>query len=56
MIGVERELLPITEPSPNFILRADDILWVLGTVETVLYLLEDDSVTYHSANAKPQKA
>lgn len=56
VIGVERELLPITEPSPNFILRADDILWVLGTVETVLYLLEDDSVTYHSANAKPQKA
>ncbi|MBQ1252190.1 MAG: cation:proton antiporter [Firmicutes bacterium] len=56
VIGVERELLPITEPSPNLILRADDILWVLGTVETILYLLQDDSVVYHSSNAKPQKA
>ncbi|MBQ2763520.1 MAG: cation:proton antiporter [Firmicutes bacterium] len=56
VIGVERELLPMTEPSPNLILRADDILWLLGTVETVLYLLEDDTITYHSANAKPRKA
>ncbi|MBQ6810829.1 MAG: TrkA C-terminal domain-containing protein, partial [Firmicutes bacterium] len=56
VIGVERELLPMTEPSPNLILRADDILWILGTVETILYLLEDDMMISHSANAKLQKA
>ena len=46
----------MTEPSPNLILRSGDILWILGTVETILNLLQDDSVVYHSSNAKLQKA
>ena len=55
VVGVERHLLPITEPSPNFVLRADDIIWILGTVETVVELLQDDAITDHEANAKRQK-
>ncbi|MGN0962211.1 MAG: cation:proton antiporter regulatory subunit, partial [Clostridia bacterium] len=55
VVGVERQLLPITEPSPNFILRADDIIWILGTVETVVGLLQDDAITDHAANARGQK-
>lgn len=56
VIGVERELLPMTEPSPNLILRSEDILWILGTVDTVLSLLKDDTVSYHALNGKKQKA
>ena len=48
-----------TAPMPhfgnNFVLRADDIIWILGTVETVVELLQDDAITDHEANAKRQK-
>lgn len=55
VVGVERQLLPITEPSPNFVLRADDIIWILGTVKTVVELLQDVSIVDHEANAKKRK-
>lgn len=55
VVGVERHLLPITEPSPNFILRADDILWILGTAETIVNLLQDDDIEDHVGNAKRQE-
>lgn len=31
LIGIERGMLPLLNLSPNFILNADDLLWVLGT-------------------------
>lgn len=52
VIGVERALLPITEPSPNFILRTGDIVWILGTVKTMVALLEDEAVIYDKSNRK----
>lgn len=52
IVGVERELLPISVPSPNFILRTGDIVWVLGTVTTIINLLEDDAVIYAPENSK----
>lgn len=51
VIGVEREHLPIHAPSPNLILLNGDIVWILGTVRTIIGLLEDESVIYHSSNA-----
>ena len=50
VIGVERDLLPITELSPNFILRADDTVWILGTAKTMIELLQDEAVVYHEDN------
>lgn len=31
LIGIERGMLPLLNLSPNFVLNADDLLWVLGT-------------------------
>ena len=44
IIGVERDLYPIRDPSPHFILRSNDILWILGSVTTVTQLIQDDSL------------
>ena len=31
LIGIERNLYPIVDPSSNMILQNDDLLWLLGT-------------------------
>lgn len=31
LLGVEREMLPLPNPGPSFVLNAGDLLWVLGT-------------------------
>lgn len=31
LIGIERGVLPILNPAPDFMLNADDLLWVLGS-------------------------
>lgn len=43
VVGVERQMLPIKEPTPNFILGSDDIIWILGAEETIFELLQDES-------------
>lgn len=48
IIGVERELYPIRDPSPNFILRIDDIIWLLGSVNTVTKLIQDEAILNES--------
>ncbi len=44
IIGVERDLYPIRDPSPNFILRTGDIIWLLGSVHTVTQLIQDEAI------------
>lgn len=44
IIGVERDLYPIRDPSPNFILRTGDIIWLLGSVYTVTQLIQDEAI------------
>jgi CPA2 family monovalent cation:H+ antiporter-2 len=48
IIGVERELYPIRDPSPNFILRTNDIIWLLGSVNTVSKLIQDEAILNES--------
>jgi len=31
LIGIERGVLPILNPAPDFVLNHDDLLWVLGS-------------------------
>jgi len=31
LIGIERGVLPILNPAPDFVLNNDDLLWVLGS-------------------------
>lgn len=31
LIGIERGVLPILNPAPDFVLNADDLLWILGS-------------------------
>ncbi len=47
VIGVERDMLPITELSSSFILRSEDIVWLLATVSAMTDLLQDETIVYH---------
>ena len=55
VIGVERDMLPIYGPSPNFVMNTDDVVWILGTIKATLSLLQSDAVLYDEANRKKMK-
>lgn len=40
LIGIERGVLPILNPEPDFVLNADDLLWVLGSQRMGQKLIE----------------
>lgn len=42
LIGIERGMLPILNLSPNFLLNADDLLWVLGSQKMGQHLVKKE--------------
>ena len=42
LIGVERGMLPLLDVSPNFIMNADDLLWVLGSQKMGQQLVKNE--------------
>ena len=41
IVGLEKNNLPIIDPSINTIIEKGDIMWVLGTAEMAEMMLED---------------
>ena len=44
MIGLERDMLPIVNPSTNMVLAVGDLIWVLGSQKMANALLKEELI------------